>query len=61
MLYIKRCLDPNMWYANKVGQYVPFVREYPECYMSYEDTGYLNIVMKCDADICLEKDPPHEE
>lgn len=43
-LKITDCSDPHMWYANKVGKYVPFLREYEDCYLSREDEGFSNIV-----------------
>lgn len=49
MLLIKTCSDQMMWYATKVGQYVPFVRECSDCYLSREDAGYINVVLKKDA------------
>ena len=43
-LLITRCTDPSMWYAEKVGMYVPYCCTCPEGYKSREGTGYLNIV-----------------
>jgi hypothetical protein len=40
-----------MWYRDKVGDVVAFVREYEDCYMSREPAGYLNIVKKQDAEL----------
>ena len=45
-LKLIKCSDPMMWYINKVGETVAFVREYDDCYMSREPAGYLNIVKK---------------
>lgn len=47
-----------MWYASKVGQTVPFVRETNDGYWSREDAGYLNIVRKTDAEIVEFSDEP---
>lgn len=51
MLYIENCSDGLMWYADKVGKFVPFVREESDCYLSREPAGYTNIVKKQDARI----------
>ncbi|HFH4653109.1 hypothetical protein [Pseudomonas aeruginosa] len=48
-LLITGCNDPLMWYARKVGDRVPFVREEPDCYMAREPAGFVNIVRKADA------------
>lgn len=50
-LRIVRCSDPQMWYADKIGQVVPFYGMWHEAYMSREDAGYLNRVEFCDAEI----------
>ena len=51
MLLITGCKDSSMWYADKVGQYVPYCGTWPEGYESREDAGYLNIVHFSDAHI----------
>ena len=48
-ILITHCTDPLMWYANRLGEIVPFVRSDEEHYWSREDAGYLNIVHKKDA------------
>jgi hypothetical protein len=48
-LFIKQCKDPMMWYADKVGQAVEFIREDRDGYWSRDKGGYLNIVKKTDA------------
>lgn len=40
-----------MWYENKIGQTVDYIRSIPEGYLSREDDGYTNIVLKEDAEI----------
>jgi len=50
-LKLLNCSDQMMWYRDKVGEVVTFVREYEDCYMSREPAGYLNIVKKQDAEI----------
>jgi len=50
-LRLLNCSDPMMWYRDKVGDVVAFVREYEDCYMSREPAGYLNIVKKQDAEL----------
>lgn len=50
-LKITACTDPMMWYADKIGQIVPFLREESDCFISREPSGYINIVRKTDATI----------
>lgn len=50
-LLITGCSDSLLWYSNMVGQTVPLLREYPDCYMSREPEGYANIIKKYDAEI----------
>ena len=54
MLKIIKCSDSLLWYSNLVGQCVPYLREYEECYMSREPDGFANIVRKEDAVIINE-------
>jgi hypothetical protein len=54
-LKILKCSDSLMWYSKLVGQVVPYVREYDDCYMSREPAGYLNIVKLEDAEIIDEE------
>ncbi len=55
-LKIIKCSDPFMWYNDLVGSIVPLLREYEDCYMSREPTGFANIVKKEDAEIILKED-----
>lgn len=50
-LLIKRCRDNMMWYASKIGQTVPLLREGNCFYWSRQDEGYSNIVHKDDAEV----------
>mgnify|MGYP001814787034 CR=1 FL=1 len=50
-LKITSCVDPSMWYANMIGDVVPFVRDEDDCYISKEPSGHTNIVHKQDAEI----------
>jgi hypothetical protein len=50
-LLITGCSDYLLWYAKKIGQEVPFVREDNGYFWSREDTGYLNIVFRKDAHV----------
>jgi hypothetical protein len=59
LLQIKECEDPHMWYADKVGEFVPYVRTHNDCYMSREPAGYLNIVKLQEAEI-VELEKIHE-
>jgi len=51
MLLIKSCHDSLMWYRDKVGEYVPYLRTCEDCYMSREPAGFSNIVKLEDAEI----------
>ena len=44
MIKIVRCTDPMLWYADKVGELVPFLGTWPEAFKSKEGAGYVNIV-----------------
>ena len=48
---IAKCSDPQMWYADKIGQLVAYISETEDEYISREDAGYLNIVKKSDAEL----------
>lgn len=48
---ITQCSDSLMWYRNKVGHLVEFLREDDQYYWSREPAGYSNIVKKQDAEI----------
>lgn len=54
-LKILKCSDKNYWYSNLVGQTVPLLREYEDCYMSREPEGFANIVRKEDAEVIHER------
>lgn len=53
MLEITGCSRPGMWYADKVGQLVPYVGWWQEerCYKSREPAGYINRVELADAKV----------
>lgn len=51
MLYITSCTDALMWYADRVGQFVPLMNRLPEGgWLSQEPGGLSNIVHKLDAE-----------
>lgn len=50
-LLIKQCPDPLMWYADKVGQTVPYLGNKYGTHTSREDSGFINIVKEADAEI----------
>ena len=54
MLKIIKCSDSLLWYKDLVGQTVPLIREYDDCYMSREPDGFANIVKKDDAEVINE-------
>lgn len=51
MLRITQCLDQMMWYADLVGETVPYLGAFTDCYKSREPAGYVNIVHFDDAEI----------
>ena len=51
MLRIIRCNDQLRWYANKIGELVPFLGDVGNEYKSREDAGYINFVQYEDAEI----------
>lgn len=50
-LLIKQCSVWNVWYKDKVGQLVPYLGEDDKHYMSREDDGYVNFIIKRDAEV----------
>lgn len=50
-LLIKKCSDPQLWYADLVGQEVELLREDRDGYWSREPAGYTNIVRRDDAQV----------
>jgi hypothetical protein len=50
-LLIKKCQSPMLWYWPLVGETVQFIREDAEGYWSREPDGYVNVVLKQDAEI----------
>ncbi len=50
-LLITQCRDHLMWYARLVGQRVPLLAIEPDCYLSREPAGFVNIVKHSDAEI----------
>lgn len=50
-LCIVACRDPQMWYAGKIGELVPFLGFWPDCYASREPAGYKNRVEFRDAEL----------
>lgn len=51
VLRIKKCSDSQMWYANLIGEVVPFVRFIDEEFLSREPSGHTNIVRRDDAEL----------
>jgi len=51
VLLIKRCPDKMRWYANFIGQTVPFLGDVGNEYKSRESAGYINFVQYDDAEI----------
>ena len=51
MLRITGAKDPLMWYADLIGEIVPYCGKWREAYKSLEPAGYLNRVEFADAEI----------
>lgn len=49
MIFIKSCSDPLMWYKTEIGSFYTLIREYDDCYLTREPSGFTNIVRKGDA------------
>lgn len=60
-ILIKSCKDPQKWYANKVGEFVPYLGTYGNEYKSLQDEGvvvghrFVNFVDASDG-ILVEED-----
>ena len=55
MLKIIKCNDPMRWYANKIGELVPFLGYANLEYKSREDAGYVNFVQHGDAEVVVKE------
>lgn len=51
MIKITGCSDPMMWYRGMVGEYVPFIRKYDDCYLSRDSGGFTNIIRLDDGEL----------
>ena len=51
MLKITQCADPLRWYADKIGELVPYLGDVGDEYKSREPTGFINFVQYEDASI----------
>jgi len=51
MLRITGCRDSLMWYADMIGDLVPYCGQWREAYKSLDPAGHLNQVKFCDAEI----------
>lgn len=49
---IIKCSDPSLlWYRDKVGDIVEYIREEVDVFWSREPAGYTNIIFRSDAEI----------
>ena len=55
MLKIIKCNDHMRWYANKIGELVPFLGYSNLEYKSREDAGYVNFVQHGDAELMVKE------
>lgn len=51
MLRITKAKDPLMWYADLIGDLVPYCGQWRDAYKSLEPAGFLNRVEFADAEI----------
>lgn len=51
VLKITGCSDSMLWYANKIGHYVPYIGQWSDTYKSREPNGFINIVHFKDAEV----------
>lgn len=54
---ILKCSDPLMWYNKEVGNIFILIDRFPEdkqVYWTREPQGYLNIIMRYDAELINE-------
>lgn len=64
MLLITSCADPLRWYYHLVGEHVELLDEEPDHfeYMSLDQGGYINYVLKNEAEIVeIEYDPANRK
>ncbi|WP_170941722.1 hypothetical protein [Cellvibrio mixtus] len=54
-LFIHKCSDPQLWYADLVGHEVELLREDSDGYWSREPAGYTNIVRREDAEVITDE------
>jgi len=54
-ILIKKCSDTSMWYADKIGQRVPYIKTLfsEKCFLSREDAGFVNVVKFDDAELVV--------
>lgn len=50
-LKITKCSDSMMWYSGMVGETISYLREIPEGFLSWEPSGYVNIILKGDVEV----------
>lgn len=52
-LLITGCTDTARWYADQIGKRVPFLGDEGDHYeyRSRDTGGYINFVLKCDAEV----------
>lgn len=57
VLVITGCSNPFLWYADKIGDEVPYLGQWTEekCYKSREPAGYINIVHFKDARVIIKE------
>tara|TARA_B110000503_G_scaffold133428_1_gene210894 strand:- start:2312 stop:2731 length:420 start_codon:yes stop_codon:yes gene_type:complete len=55
MLKIIKCNDPMRWYADKIGELVPYLGDFMGEYKSREDSGCTNFVQHGDAEVIVKE------
>lgn len=49
MILVTGCSDSLMWYKTEVGSFFALIKEYEDCYLTREPSGFTNIIRKQDA------------
>ena len=61
LLLINRCDDSHKWYADKIGQFVPYLSTEKGEHRSIDDGGYTNWVSVEDSSLYKKVDPDEKE
>lgn len=51
---ITQCNDPQMWYSGMIGAEFTVTAEEADLYWTREPSGYVNLILKNDAEVIAE-------